>query len=845
MKVAFQNAGLVIRVVFTALVGFVFISSTVHAQVVVSRVNVSDTLPNPNDTITVAINIDMSGMPAPDTSLGSFTADLDWNPNVLNLVSHSGILQGYTGVVNTANADSGNIRFNGAKATGTTGSFDVLIITFETVGLAGQSTNLQLQYSAMAAAYSFTNLLPFLSVIDGFVTVAGLANNPPVLDSIPDQSVDIGSLLETPIHAIDPDGDTITLAVNNLPSFAAFVDSGNGAGSIQFAPQSGDAGVYPNIEVIATDSGSPPLSDTTSFTLTVTDTATTPVIINELDSDTPGTDTMEFIELFDGGTGNTPLDGLVVVFYNGSNDLSYLALDLDGFSTNAEGYFVLGNAAVPNVGLVFPNNTLQNGPDAVALYMDDASNFPNGTPVTTVNLVDAIVYDTDDPDDPELLVLLNPGEPQVNENGAGDKDNHSNQRIPNGSGGPRNTSTYVQAPPTPGTENRAPVNTPPVLDSIPDQSMTEGSVLDVGIVATDSEGDSITLSVNNLPTFASFVDSGNGIGTITFSPGFGDAGAYPGIEVIATDNGAPNLSDTTVFSLTVLDSNRAPVAVDDSVTTPEDTSIVIFVLANDTDPDNDPLTVTGVIQPGNGSAVIDGGDTSVTYTPAPNFFGEDSFDYVISDGTASDTGRVHITVLPVNDPPTITGLPDTVLFDANSSVALDIWEAVDDVETPDSLLIYGFSAVPDTLILIFNALTGMLEISAQDTLHGVNADLFITVQDPQGAAASDTIHVVVSPVVSIDDPFINQIPHEYVLFQNYPNPFNPTTTIRFGIPQAGRIRLEVFDLLGQRLAILLDEHRPAGYHTIAFNGANFSSGIYFYRIQANHYIKVRKMLLTK
>ena len=73
---------------------------------------------------------------------------------------------------------------------------------------------------------------------------------------------------------------------------------------------------------------------------------------------------------------------------------------------------------------VSPNTDLiQNGADAVALYQADAADFPNDTPVTTANLIDAIVYDTDDGDDAGLLPLLNAGQPQVNEDGGdGDKD---------------------------------------------------------------------------------------------------------------------------------------------------------------------------------------------------------------------------------------------------------------------------------------------------------------------------------------------------------------------------------------------------------------------------------------
>jgi endonuclease G len=182
----------------------------------------------------------------------------------------------------------------------------------------------------------------------------------------------------------------------------------------------------------------------------------TNVIINEIDSDTPAIDTAEFIELFDGGVGNTALDGLAVVLYNGSNNLAYAAFDLDGRFTDANGYFTLGNVATPGVNLVFGDNLLQNGADAVALYAADASSFAVGTPVTSSNLQDAVVYDTDDADVPGLLVLLNGGQPQVNENGGGSGATQSSQRCPNGTGGARNTSTYLQGAPTPASTNSCP-----------------------------------------------------------------------------------------------------------------------------------------------------------------------------------------------------------------------------------------------------------------------------------------------------------------------------------------------------------------------------------------------------
>ncbi len=190
---------------------------------------------------------------------------------------------------------------------------------------------------------------------------------------------------------------------------------------------------------------------------------TSPILINELDSDTPSTDTLEFVELYDGGTGNTDLSGLVLVLFNGNGDVSYAAFDLDGYSTDGDGYFLLGNAGLnPTPDIVFADNTLQNGADAAALYMADAADFPTGSLVTTADLVDALVYDTDDSDDAGLLVLLNPGEAQINENAAADGSNDSNQRCPNGTGGARNTGTYTQDSPTPGWDNCSPPPPPPI-----------------------------------------------------------------------------------------------------------------------------------------------------------------------------------------------------------------------------------------------------------------------------------------------------------------------------------------------------------------------------------------------
>ena len=183
-----------------------------------------------------------------------------------------------------------------------------------------------------------------------------------------------------------------------------------------------------------------------------------PTLINEADADQTGTDAGEFVELY--GNPGASLDGFVVVFFNGSSDLSYAAFDLDGFSLDANGFFVLGNAGVANVGLEFAGNLLQNGADAVALYLGNAVDFPLNTALTTANLQDALVYDTADPDDPGLLALLLPGQPQIDENGTASGITVSMQRCPDG-GALRETSSYALGTPTPGITNACTVPVEP------------------------------------------------------------------------------------------------------------------------------------------------------------------------------------------------------------------------------------------------------------------------------------------------------------------------------------------------------------------------------------------------
>ncbi len=88
-------------------------------------------------------------------------------------------------------------------------------------------------------------------------------------------------------------------------------------------------------------------------------------------------------------------------------------------------------------------------------------------------------------------------------------------------------------------------------------------------------------------------------------------------------------------------------------------------------------------------------------------------------------------------------------------------------------------------------------------------------------------------------------PTKFELNQNYPNPFNPSTTIKYQIPKAGMVSIKVYDILGQEVAILVNEIKNSGSYQVNFNASKLASGTYIYRLQAGSFVQTKKMLLLK
>jgi hypothetical protein len=91
----------------------------------------------------------------------------------------------------------------------------------------------------------------------------------------------------------------------------------------------------------------------------------------------------------------------------------------------------------------------------------------------------------------------------------------------------------------------------------------------------------------------------------------------------------------------------------------------------------------------------------------------------------------------------------------------------------------------------------------------------------------------------------NQMPKTFALDQNYPNPFNPSTNIKFQLPESEFVTVTIFDMLGRKVTTLVNEQKEPGYYEVKFDGTNYASGMYFYKIEAGNFTDTKKMILIK
>ena len=100
-------------------------------------------------------------------------------------------------------------------------------------------------------------------------------------------------------------------------------------------------------------------------------------------------------------------------------------------------------------------------------------------------------------------------------------------------------------------------------------------------------------------------------------------------------------------------------------------------------------------------------------------------------------------------------------------------------------------------------------------------------------------------IATSNEELLNEGPNSFKLYNNYPNPFNPSTNIRFDVAKTGVVKLEVYDVLGRKVATLFDGKKSVGTHTLTFDASSLSSGVYFTRFTAGNIVQIQKMTLLK
>jgi len=487
------------------------------------------------------------------------------------------------------------------------------------------------------------------------ITVTNV-NRAPVLDSIRSKTVAEGAILTFRVHATDPDPEVLTLTALNKPTNSTFIDSGNGAGSLTFAPSFTQTGIY-NVTFKVNDST---LSDSEIVQITVTEAGNQSPLLDSIGSKTvaEGANLSFRLHATD-PDGTTP------------------ALTAIGVPTNAT-FVDSGNGAGS---FVFNPNVTQSGVYNVSFRASDGSLLDTEVvTITVTNFNQAPVLDSirskTVAENSTLSFRVHATDPD------GTIPTFTTNNVPlnatfvdsgNGAGSFTFSPDFTQA----GVYNvtfRANdgslvdsevvaitvtnTNRAPVLDSIGSKTVGEGTTLAFRVHGTDPDGTIPTLTAANVPLNATFMDSGNGAGSFSFTPNFTQAGVYN--VTFRTSDGS--LLDTEVVQITVTP-NQAPIL--DSIGSKsivEGINLTLRIHA--TDPEANPLILTATNLPTRNATFFDSGNGAGAFSFTPDFQqgGSYSIKFKVTDGDQSDSEIVQLTVVEAgNQAPVVESIgPKTV-----------------------------------------------------------------------------------------------------------------------------------------------------------------------------------------
>ncbi len=694
-----------------------------------------------------------------------------------------------------------------------------------------------------------------LSDGDAAVFTVTNVNDAPVVSAIAGQTIDEGGSftvidLNASVEDVDNSDAEITWTVTGNTELVVSIDENNQA---TVSTPDTDWNGSETLTFTATDPGS--LSDNTSAVFTVNAVNDAPVVsdiadqsISEgqsfavFDLDTLVADVDDADSTLTWAyTGTTSLSveisaqHLVTVTapdanWNGSEEIIFTATDTSGsFDSDAA---------------VFTVNAINDAPVVSAIA---GQTIDEGGSFTVIDL-NASVEDVDNSDaeiswtvtgNTELVVSIN-------------ENNQATVSTPDTDWNGSETLTFTASDPgglNDSTETEFtvnPVNDAPVLDVIAGQTVPEGSAfrpvsLDDFVNDVDDPDSLLQWSVSGNSELMAVIEDR----ILTVTAPSEDWNGSETLHLFVADTTGLTDSTTVAFTISAVNDSVVFIATLPELSFNEDDSLLYAVsgwypYADDKDNPDSTLLFTAF----SGKQVTAALKTEMyLFKAQPDWFGNDTLLLTVSDGEFSDSAWFHIVVNPINDVPVITNLPGEISMHNDTTITLHMFDYVQDVDTPDSLLSWTFTADEDSLHLAYEQNSGTLSLTAP--AYSGTVQLICTVTDDSAAAVSDTVTVVVIDPTGIEDYLADQLPQEYKLNQNYPNPFNPSTTISYQLKAASEVNLEIFNILGQKIATLVNEKQQAGFYNVRWNASAFANGVYFYQIRAGKFIQVRKMILMK
>ncbi|CAA6819128.1 MAG: T1SS secreted agglutinin RTX [uncultured Sulfurovum sp.] len=624
-------------------------------------------------------------------------------------------------------------------------TLSVTTLTQPSHGTAVKNANGTITYTP-DANYNGTDVFTY-SITDGngetdtttvTVTVTPVNDAPVAVDDTTTTQEDQPVNIPVVSNDTDVDGDILTVKPGSLTTPANGTVSINPDGTVKYTPDANFNGTDTFEYTVQDGNGG---EDTATVTVTVLDTPDVPVANDDsftLNEDTTknGTLITNDIPSTDGGNVwskvSDPSNGTVTVNaagtfsyvpnanFNGLDSFTYKIRDADGDESEAT--------------VILDVKSVNDAPVAV----DDTTTTQEDQPVN----IPVVSNDTDVDGDiltvkPGSLTTPANGTVSINPDGTVKYTPDANfngtdtfeYTVQDGNGGEDTATVTV----TVGSVNDRVI-------AVDDYETTDEEVaVDINVSNNDIDDDGDALTVDSFTQPNNGTVTQNTDGTLKYTP---DAN-FDGVDFftyVITDG---STNDSAFVVITVNDTNKQPIAMDDDKTTPEDTPTTITVLGNDTDPEGDTLTVKpgSLTTPANGTVVINP-DGTVKYTPDANFNGTDTFEYTVQDGNGGeDTATVTVTVTPVNDAP--------VAVDDNESTPedtpIDINVTMNDIDVDGDILIVDVFTQPNNGVVTQNA-DGTLKYTPDANFNGI--DIFeYTVTD---GVLTDTATVTVT-VVPVND----------------------------------------------------------------------------------------------